>query len=297
MNQHNFDRVIKQVVDYRLQDGRSYKDIVSELEANLLPWQHEVKKLGRSRKTGKDSYYIYVPWKRLRDRLRQIVGGSGFRFEITSTYYLEDGTPVMIGVLNILGIEHQGVGYGRSNEYYKGGNEEIAYSDAFKNAAAFHGLGAYLDEQVEVADYLKDCGDRSLEAHAKNILAESGTTPSRQATSPPKAAVTPKAVPRTTSSNDLYPQHNTQIKKLRQKLGIKPETVLSLTSDRKPSSLSLEEYEKFLILLVSEWAADKGCFPSIALAKQNLLNSLDVGLGLYDNICKWTDSIQRVPAH
>lgn len=152
--QFTFDRVINTPIADKTLDGKSYREIEPELIKPLPAEWHEIKKLGFSKDLGCNTYYGFCPWWRLRQRLRQLVGSSGWRFEIVQSYPSSDGDPIVIGILNILGIEHQGIGYGRSHNSYKGGKEEIAYADAFKNAAEQHGLGAYLDDQKELVRYL-----------------------------------------------------------------------------------------------------------------------------------------------
>ena len=152
--QFTFNRAINTPVADKTPDGKSYREIEPELIKPLPAEWHEIKKLGFSKALGCNTYYGFCPWWRLRQRLRQLVGSSGWRFEIVQSYPSSDGDPIVIGILNILGVEHQGIGYGRSHDSYKGGKEEIAYADAFKNAAEQHGLGAYLDDQKELVRYL-----------------------------------------------------------------------------------------------------------------------------------------------
>ena len=154
-----FDRVCAVPVATKTPEGKSYREIEKELLEKLPPEWHDTKEIGYSKDLGCKTYYGFAPWWRLRERLRQIVGSNGFRFEVVATYLTGEGDPVTVGIMNILGVEHQGIGYGRSHGGYKGGKEEIAFADAWKNAAEQHGLGAYLDDQLGLVHYLVKSGN------------------------------------------------------------------------------------------------------------------------------------------
>lgn len=163
-----FDRVCAVPVATKTPEGKSYREIEKELLEKLPPEWHDTKEIGYSKDLQCKTYYGFAPWWRLRERLRQIVGSNGFRFEVVATYLTGEGDPVTVGIMNILGVEHQGIGYGRSHGGYKGGKEEIAFADAWKNAAEQHGLGAYLDDQLGLVHYLVKSG--SVEAATKGRL-------------------------------------------------------------------------------------------------------------------------------
>lgn len=309
-----FNRVISTPVETKTPSGKSYREIEPELIAPLPAEWHEYKKLGWSKNTGCDLYYGFCPWWRLRQRLRDLVGSSGYRFEIVENYISSDGDPVMIGVLNILGVEHQGIGYGRSHDSYKGGREEIAYADAFKNAAEHHGLGAYLDDQKELVKHLlaakhpeakriadilkiqyiksnaltkadlKEANqaksdqvqpDQSTKPQAKPKAKTGGVTGSMPSISSPpvKAGHQETSASVNGSLNSLYPQHNTEIKALRSRLGYSSSQVLMMTNQVEPGMLSMENYDDLVCRLILDWAIANGFYGGNYQAAKEALNN------------------------
>lgn len=321
-----FSRSATAVVSEKTPNGKTYREIERDLLEPLPAEWHEIKKLGFSKDLNINTYYGFCPWWRLRERLRQIVGSGGFRFEVVETYLSSDGDPVTVGILNILGVEHQGIGYGRSHGSYKGGKEEIAWADAFKNAAEQHGLGAYLDDQralvlhllaakhpeaKAIADILKVqfIKSRAITAHdlkkARGQVDESPSpSPSQPQDKPqPTAiAVKPKTVvaPPPPDRHYLYPQHNVQTKAIRELLGMSAEEVLKESFGKHPGDLPLEDYEDLICRLALNWGIQSRIFPSFNAAKEDFNTEYEHqceqqqrDISIYDAVHNWVVGLRE----
>lgn len=109
--------------------------------------------------------WFFIPWQRIRDRLDVVCPGA---WQVNYSDPVVAGDYMVIRCrLNICGITREGVGndkaYPELNERGKaktiGAPPERATADAFKNAAEQFGIGAYLDDQKFVVNYLQRNGD------------------------------------------------------------------------------------------------------------------------------------------
>lgn len=294
--QVEFERLCRDEVAIKTPAGRTYQEIEEAIAAPLPAEFHELKKLGYSKDLGCDTYWGFVPYWRLRQHLKELVGSQGFRFELTSTYVSSEGVPVFVGILNVLGVEKQGIGFGLSHDSYKGNRDEIAKADCFKNAAEEHGLGAYLDDQVGLVRYLVKSKSTSAIANGRKLAIQfqranrltlqelrawdANNTDLLSAPSAPvsKPAPTPAPAPQTPDATSqrpqLYPQHNAHIRELRLSLGRSSEYILELTGGISPSRLPFEQFEELLRVIAVEWAVKEQKFKDIAIAKTALQGSL-----------------------
>ncbi len=287
--------------------GQSYRDIIAELGEKMPPEWHDIKKLGYNKQLKCDMYYAFIPWWRYRDRIQNIVGNDGFQFEKTETYVSTDGDPIIVGILNILGVEKQGVGYGRTKDGYKGGKEEIAWADAFKNAAEAHGIGTYLDDQLEVVTYLLSSQSPIVKPKARLLAVQfqkenkltRASIPGGEPSTPPPTKQPPKSVsPLSTNPTPaLYEQHNLQVKNLRSRVGLPPEAILLKTGNKEPGKLSLEQFGDLVRGISCDWATANRLFESEYHAKTHLDQYLKEhpDVPFFEGVNQWLDLLRCRP--
>ncbi len=312
INQLLFPRVCSVPVPIKTASGKTYSEIASELAEPLPPEIHGIKDIGYNKKLACQCYWGYVSYPQLRDRLSQIVGNECWRFEIVSCYHNGEGVPVMVGILNVLGVEKQGFGYGHSHDSYKGSRDEIAYADAFKNAAEAHGLGAYLDNQEELVLHLIRSDSKKAIARGRMLAVQFQKENAviraaldaigQHEQNDKKTTVTPPAQPKQPKQQALrdtkylYPQHNDQVRSLRDRLGISADDILTATNGIAPGNLPPVEFQQLLIHLAATGAVINRDFSTLAIAKNALEGSLSQssrsGIPFYQRIDQWLNSLE-----
>jgi hypothetical protein len=152
-------------------DGKTYREIIPDLEDFFEPKQHSEFKTGYDNKTQRDTFYCYVKWQHIRKRLDDVAGRDGWIVERTGMFVDEAGMPVLIGRMNILGVVKEAMGFGKAHEKWKGTRIENAEADLMKNLAEAHGVGRYLDNQQQVIRHLWDNadGDEYIKSMARKL--------------------------------------------------------------------------------------------------------------------------------
>ena len=127
-------------------------DIYEQLKAPFPPEDHSDRVLPGGGK------WVYIPWQKSRDRLS----------EVCPNWECAYSDPLICGDLTVIrcrltieGVTREGVGNSEAYPDKKryGSPIELARADAFKEAAEQFGIGAYIDDQPFVAQYLRGQGD------------------------------------------------------------------------------------------------------------------------------------------
>lgn len=309
------NRVIEIPVDRKNPEGKTYREIAAQLSDRLPVGDHDIREIGYSKKLQCKTYWGYVPYWRLRSRLSAIVGADGWRFEIVSTYLNGEGNPIFVGVLNVLGVEKQGFGYCQASGGYTGSREEVAYADCFKNCAEMHGLGAYLDDQLELARYLMsgslsgEAKDREIASKARLLVSQfqkegllmeielkTGSNPKPQkpdpASTPAQKAEQKKAQTKA-QPQYLYPRHNSEMKVLRTRLGLTVEELMQKTSNLVPGDMPTEIFEDLCKELAVDWAVRNEKFGSADVAIAALEGVLQLkDQPFLESLHAWLDALE-----
>ncbi|GEM_PF-2595107 len=140
-------------VPEKTKDGRTFDKIYPELIAPFPPEAHKERVIGRNRQ-GRTTYWVYLPWQAIRERLIQVVGVQNFIFETIGYWLDESGNPVIQVRLNILGVVKEALGFHTAHEKFGGNKSQVTLADAYKNAAEEFGIGAYIDDQPFTIRYL-----------------------------------------------------------------------------------------------------------------------------------------------
>lgn len=319
-------------VPIRSYKGQTYRDVQDSLREIFPAEAYETKKLGFSKELGCQVYWAYIPHWRVRDRLRMIVGGDGYRFTVVGQGEASNGDPVTTGILNILGVEHEGIGYGRSDSGYKGGKEEIAYANSFKAAAEMHGLGV-CDDQLNIVFHLLTSRNQNAHNKGKLLITQfektrkvspdevaswiqfskenerQEDTRDREAqradrtTSPIntpvliEAALIPTVEVSSTASEtkpSLYPEHNSRIKKLRSLLNLSSDEILQLTGNLRPSQLDPVAFSGLVKDAICKWASNQRIAASgLAIAEKELERQLQQKGGSFDVYFQWAKDLSE----
>lgn len=151
-------------------DGKTFYDILPELQARFKPSEHREFKTGTD-KQGKETYYCYIKWQFIRKRLDDVAGVGGWIIERTGMFIDESGNPCVIGRMNILGVVKESMGIGKAHQAWKGTKIENAIADLLKNCAEEFGIGRYLDDQPGTIQYLWENAENEVERSMARKLA------------------------------------------------------------------------------------------------------------------------------
>jgi hypothetical protein len=302
-------------------EGKTYREILPELEDYFEPQQHSEFKTGYDKKTQKDTFYCYVKWQHIRKRLDEVAGRDGWIVERTGMFLDESGMPVLIGRMNILGVVKEAMGYGKAHEKWQGTRIENAEADLMKNCAEAHGVCRYLDDQRQTIQYLWDNagGDEYIKSMARklgvqyslkfqseirenNSISSGVATPTRQQrplrTKKEEGGLLEAMSAEPEPDYSLYPQHDTDATRIRQLIGYSREDVVRLCKKRNataPRNLPPQIMEGLLKEMVLDWAKDK--FNDPAKATTSLTNKIAVlsaagNTRVVDAIASWIESVQ-----
>jgi hypothetical protein len=132
-------------------------EITDKLKQPFAPEDHEIRDLPGGKQ------WVYIKWQKIRSRLHQAC--PDWEVSYSDPQYLDEYCYVRCK-LTIAGITREAVGNAKiqllsklGNDMSRGNPIERAIADAFKNAAESFGVGAYLDDQNYVINYLKSKGD------------------------------------------------------------------------------------------------------------------------------------------
>lgn len=244
-------------VPQKTQDGRTFEDIYQDLIAPFPPEAHKERVLGKNR-NGKQTYWVYLPWQTIRQRLIEVVGIRNFIFETVGYWLDESGNPVVQVRLNILGVVKEGIGYTTSHESFKGNKSQTTYADAYKNAAEEFGIGAYLDDQPYVIRYLwQNATDEQTKQIAQKLAGQYSLRLKtlRQNAKEAQAQTQPKPPAQMPAVNH---QQAAQVKAVREATKHTTDNILAITHGKHPASLTQAEFEELLKTLVISKAKSYG---------------------------------------
>jgi hypothetical protein len=240
-------------VPEKTKDGKTFEDIYSDLTAPFPPEAHSERVLGKD-KNGKWTYWVYVPWQQIRERLIKVVGLRGFAIETTGYWFDEQGNPIVQIRLNILGVVREGIGYTTTHQSFKGNKSQTTYADAYKNAAEEFGIGAYIDDQEFVIRYLwQNATDAKTKAIAQKLAGQYSLNLKylRQ-----EAKEAQPKIERTSTSIDQ--QKADQVRAVRSVTGHSQDNIKAMTGGQHPAKLSSNEFEELLKALVVGAAKSQG---------------------------------------
>lgn len=224
-------------VPEKTKDGRTFNDLYPELIAPFPPEAHKERVIGRDRQ-GKTTYWVYLPWQAIRDRLIQVVGVQGFIFETTGYWLDESGNPVIQVRLNILGVVKEALGFHTAHEKFQGNKSQVTLADAYKNAAEEFGIGAYIDDQPFVIRYLwQNATDQETKLIAQKLAGQHGLKLKR---------LRQEVVTGNVASDNLIDQTNLELKRLGWSNSQGREFLEKCYGKRSRSQLSETELADFL---------------------------------------------------
>lgn len=285
----------------KLPDGRTLRDVLSELQAKFKPSEHSEYFTGKNRQ-GKETFYCYVKWQFIRKRLDDVVGVDGWIVEKTGLFFDEAGNPCVIGRMNILGVVKEAIGIGKAHEKWQGTKIENAIADLLKNCAEEFGIGRYLDDQRATIQYLweNSKGDEYIRSMARklgnqynlqlkeaiaenNAIADNKPAPKPKARTPENTnlldtEVVFKPQPKQSAEpQELYPQHNPLFNAFAEEFKFKgvyqftKETIGNLwTGYSRPGHLNVLELEELMTVVASQWGVEMGYFQKYELARTSL---------------------------
>lgn len=287
-------------VPVKTPDGRTFYEVLPELQAKFKPSEHSEYPTGRNRE-GQSTFYCYIKWQFIRKRLDDVVGVGGWLIERTGMFIDESGNPCIIGRMNILGIVKESMGIGKAHEKWQGTKIENAIADLLKNCAEEFGIGRYLDDQRATIQHLWDNAgtDEYIKSMARKLgaqhklqlnaqTAENNAVASGKPTPKPQARKaentnlldTDDIVPRTppksqpTEAAEPYPQHNAFFNAFAEEFKfqgvyafVKQVIAANWQGRSRPGHLAQEELEILMEVVACEWAVGMGLFEEIELAR------------------------------
>lgn len=286
-------------VPSRTPDGRTFYEVLPELQAKFKPSEHSEYPTGRNRE-GQNTFYCYIKWQFIRKRLDDVVGVGGWLIERTGMFIDESGNPCIIGRMNILGVVKESMGIGKAHEKWQGTKIENAIADLLKNCAEEFGIGRYLDDQRATIMHLWDnAEDEYMRSMARKLgvqhklqlnaqMAENNAVASGKPTPKPQTRKaentnlleTDDIVPRTppkpqpTEAAELYPQHNAFFNTFAEEFKfqgvyafVKQVIAANWQGRSRPGHLTQEELEALMEVVASQWGVEAGLFEKFELAQ------------------------------
>lgn len=284
-------------VPVKTPDGRTFYEVLPELQAKFQPNEHNEYKTGKT-KQGQETFYCYIKWQFIRKRLDDVVGVGGWMIERTGLFIDESGNPCIIGRMNILGVVKESMGVGKAHESWKGTKIENAIADLLKNCAEEFGIGRYLDDQRATIQHLWDNAGtdeyiksmaRKLGAQHKlqlnaqtaenNAIASGKPTPKPQAKKPEDTNLLDTddiVIAQKTQGEvaELYPQHNGFFNSFAEEFKfqgvfafVKQVIAANWKGRSRPGHLSQEELEILMEVVAAQWGVETGTFDKFELAQ------------------------------
>lgn len=281
-------------------DGRTFYEVLPELQAKFKPGEHSEYKTGTD-KQGRETFYCYIKWQFVRKRLDDVCGVGGWLMERTGMFIDESGNPCIIGRMNILGTVKESMGVGKAHQAWKGTKIENAIADLLKNCAEEFGIGRYLDDQRATIQHLWDNAgtdeyirsmcrklgvQHKLQLNAQitenNAVASGKPTPKPQPRKPENTNLLDTddigsripAKPQSTEAAELYPQHNGFFNAFAEEFKfqgifafVKQVIAANWHGRSRPGHLTQEELESLMEVVAAQWGVEAGLFEKFDLAQ------------------------------
>lgn len=286
-------------VPTRTPDGRTFYEVLPELQAKFKPSEHSEYPTGKNRE-GQSTFYCYIKWQFVRKRLDDVCGVGGWLMERTGMFIDESGNPCIIGRMNILGVVKESMGVGKAHEKWQGTKVENAIADLLKNCAEEFGIGRYLDDQRATIQHLWDNAgtDEYIKSMARKLGVQHKLQLNAQTTENNAIASgkpMPKAQPKKQENTnlldtddiviapkknkvevaaELYPQHNSFFNSFAEEFKfqgvfafVKEVIAANWKGRSRPGHLTQEELEVLMEVVAAQWGVEAGVFKRFELAQ------------------------------
>lgn len=156
---------------HKNRDGKTFWDLLPELQAPFAPECHKSYELGYSKEHRSKVDYIYLPVGEYEERLNHVVGYGCWLVETIGAWIDESGRPVLRMRLRVLDVIFESNGYAKPRGEWKGSLTEICAADGLKECCErLTGMGKYLKNQDWTIRYIfQNTSDQKLKGEMRRI--------------------------------------------------------------------------------------------------------------------------------